>query len=298
VLRCSSTAQRCRIRSTSRWSATAARDSRSPSGTSCTVSITFSPTLAGTRSAQLVVTDNAPNSPETAPLTGTGTTPAGTTAPALAIDTQFFTCTNGVCDVGAGHNVFVNNFFTTTFGAKGGTPPYSWSGTLPAGLTLRPSGLALGAPTTLGTSTFQVTVTDAAGATATGTFSLTVTNSPPPTPPGCQTGGNLREQLSGSAIGGQTPSGQATADESQFSGCGGFSLLSVQVKNVNLPDGTVLWVTLDFGPVGTITLRGGSGTMATYNMGRFGVSRDAVRVYSALPDVSTFQQILIGGFFK
>jgi hypothetical protein len=58
-----------------------------------------------------------------------------------------------------------------------------------------------------------------------------------------------------------------------------------------------LWVTLDFGPVGTITLRGGSGTMATYNMGRFGVSRDQVRVNSALPDVSSAQQILIGGAF-
>ena len=177
------------------------------------------------------------------------------------------------------------------------TPPYSWSGTLPTGLTLRPSGLALGAPTALGTSTFPVTVTDAAGATATGTFSLTVTNPPPPTPPGCQTGGILREALSGPAFNGKTPSGQASADETKFSGCGGFSILSVQVKNVNLPDGTQLWVTLDFGPVGTITLRAGSGTMANYNMGRFGVSRDQIRVNSALPDVSTAQQILIGGSF-
>jgi hypothetical protein len=267
-------------------------------GASCSVSITFSPTLAGTRSAQLTVTDNAPNSPQSAPLTGTGTTPAGATAPALAIDGQFFTCASGVCDIGAGSNVFVGNFFTTSFRATGGTPPYSWSGALPAGLTLRPSGLVLGAPSVLGTSTFQVTATDAAGATATGSFSLAVTSSPAPTPPGCQTGGNLRELLTGSAIGGQTPSGQASADESQFSGCGGFSLLSAQVKNVNLPDGTVLWVTLDFKAVGTITLRGGSGTMAQYNMGRFGVSRDAVRIYGAPPDAAVFQQILGGGAFQ
>ena len=267
-------------------------------GTSCSMAITFSPTAAGTRSAALVVTDNAPNSPQKAPLTGTGTTPAGSTAPALAIDTRFMACSNGVCDVAAGSNVFVNNFFTTTFIASGGTAPYTWSGTLPAGMTLRPSGLALGTPTVLGTSTFQVTVTDAAGSIATGTFSLTVTNSPPPTPSGCQTGGTLRETLSGPSIGGRTPSGTATADESRFSGCGGFSLLSVQVKNVNLPDGTVLWVTLDFGAVGTITLRGGSGTMATYNLGRFGVSNDEVRVYSSLPDSGAFQQILIGPFFR
>ena len=72
----------------------------------------------------------------------------------------------------------------------------------------------------------------------------------------------------------------------------------MQVKNVNLPDGTVLWVTLDFMPVGTITVRAGSGTMATYNLGQFGVSRNAVRVYSSLPDVGAFQQILIGGAFR
>ena len=70
------------------------------------------------------------------------------------------------------------------------------------------------------------------------------------------------------------------------------------MKDVNLPDGSVLWVTLDFKPVGTIALRGGSGTTATYNMGRFGVSNDDVRVYSALPDVSGAQQILIGGAFQ
>ena len=107
----------------------------------------------------------------------------------------------------------------------------------------------------------------------------------------------MKESLSGPAFNGQTPRGQATADESQFSGCGGFSILSVSVSNVNLPDGTQLWVTLDFGAVGTITLRGGSGTMTPYNMGRFGVTRDQIRVNSALLDISTAQQILIGGSF-
>jgi hypothetical protein len=265
-------------------------------GTSCSDAITFSPSAAGTRSAKFTVTDNAPNSPQTAPLTGTGA--GGTPPPPLAINRQFMTCSGDVCDVGAGSNVFVNNFFTTSFQATGGTAPYRWTGTLPAGLTLRATGLALGAPTTLGTSTFHVTVTDATGATATGTFTLTVTNGPAPPPRGCQTGSVLREPLSGSAIGGQTPSGQATADESQFSGCGGFTILSAQVNHVNLPDGTVLWVTLDFKAVGTITLRSGSGTMAKYNLGFFGVSRDAVRIYNSLPDASPFQQILIGGSFR
>ena len=267
-------------------------------GASCTMSVTFSPTAAGTRTAALTFTDNAPNSPQSVSLTGDGTTPAGTTAPGVAIDNEFFTCSGGVCDLAAGSNVFVSNFFTTSFRATGGTAPYTWSGNLPAGLVLRPSGLLLGTPTTLGTSTFTVTVTDAAGATASEKVSLTVTGQPAPTPPGCQTGGTVKEALTGSALGGQTPSGQATVDESKFSGCGGFSVMTAQVKNVNLPNGTVLWVTLDFMPVGTITLQSGSGTMARYNLGDFGVSRDAVRIYSALPDVATSQQILIGGFFR
>jgi hypothetical protein len=262
-------------------------------GTSCSMSIDFSPTASGTRSGSLIITDNAANSPQTAPVTGTG---IGTNPP-LTINTQFMTCSGGVCDIGAGSNVFVNNFFTTTFLASGGTAPYSWTGNPPAGLTLRPSGLVLGAPTVIRTTTFTATVTDAAGTTATGTFSLTVVRPPAPTPPGCQTGGTLKEPLTGPSFNGRTPNGQAAADETQFSGCGGFSILSVQVSNVNLPDGSVLWVTLDFGAVGSITLRGGSGTMARYNMGRFGVSRDQIRVNSALPDVATAQQILIGGSF-
>ncbi len=262
-------------------------------GDSCSVAIEFSPTAGGTRSATFIVTDNAADSPQSAPITGTG---LGDTPP-LSINTQFFTCSNGVCDIGAGSNVFVNNFFTTTFLASGGTAPYTWTGTPPSGLILRPSGLLLGAPATIGTSTFQVSVTDATGSTATGTFSLTVTSPPGPSPSGCQTGGTKKETLSGPVFNGKTPSGQATADMTKFSGCGGFSTLSVRVGNVNLPDGSVLWVTLDFKAVGTITLRGGSGTMPTYNMGFFGVSRDQVAVYSALPDVASSQQILIGGAF-
>src|SRR5436189_260428 len=249
-------------------------------------SVTFTPTSL-TFAAQAIGTTSAPQS-----ITITNTGKASLFINSAAVpNTLDFTEVNDGCSgltLAAG----------TSCRASGGTPPYRWSGQVPAGLTLRPSGLLLGAPSVKGTSTFMVTVTDAAGATATGTFSLTVTDPPPPTPPGCQTGGVLKEPLSGPAFNGRTPSGQATADETRFSGCGGFSLLSVQVKDVNLPDGTQLWVTLDFGPVGTIVLRAGSGTMPTYDMGRSGVSNDDVRVYSALPDITTSQQILIGGAFQ
>ena len=40
---------------------------------SCTISVTFKPSATGTRSASVTVTDNAANSPQTEPLTGSGT---------------------------------------------------------------------------------------------------------------------------------------------------------------------------------------------------------------------------------
>jgi hypothetical protein len=45
-------------------------------GASCTISVTFAPTAAGSRSGLLKVTDNAAGSPHTVGLSGTGTAPA------------------------------------------------------------------------------------------------------------------------------------------------------------------------------------------------------------------------------
>jgi hypothetical protein len=51
-------------------------------GSSCTVNVTFTPTASGTRSGTITISDNAPNSPQTVALSGTGqaiaATPAGT----------------------------------------------------------------------------------------------------------------------------------------------------------------------------------------------------------------------------
>jgi hypothetical protein len=44
-------------------------------GSSCTLNVRFTPTAGGTRSATLALTDNAQNSPQLVPLTGTGTGP-------------------------------------------------------------------------------------------------------------------------------------------------------------------------------------------------------------------------------
>jgi hypothetical protein len=104
------------------------------------------------------------------------------------------------------------------------------------------------------------------------------------------TGGTVKETLTGSAIGGVVPEGQALADESQYL-AGGSTILTVQIKKVNLPNGTVLPVSLDFTPVGSITLSNGEGTMSA-NLGHFAVSRDQVRVKN------NGVTILSGGFFQ
>lgn len=65
--------------------------------------------------------------------------------------------------------------YTATIAGAGGTSPYAYTATgLPAGLVLATDGTISGTPTTAGTSTVVVTVTDAIFATAARTYTLTV----------------------------------------------------------------------------------------------------------------------------
>jgi hypothetical protein len=71
----------------------------------------------------------------------------------------------------------VGTTYSQTLTATGGVTPYSWtvsSGSLPAGLTLS-SGTISGTPTTAGSSTFTVEVSDASSPAQTATQSLTIT---------------------------------------------------------------------------------------------------------------------------
>jgi YVTN family beta-propeller protein len=51
-------------------------------GAACAITVRFTPTAAGTRTASAVITDNAGNSPQSESLTGTGTGPGATFSPA------------------------------------------------------------------------------------------------------------------------------------------------------------------------------------------------------------------------
>ncbi len=58
-------------------------------GAACTISVTFSPTATGSRSAHVSVVDDAADSPQTVALTGTGTAPAvSLTPPSLTFASQ------------------------------------------------------------------------------------------------------------------------------------------------------------------------------------------------------------------
>lgn len=99
----------------------------------------------------------------------------------LSISTVGLTCTNGVCDLGAGNvGTFLNLAISSTGGA--GPTPFQWkvvSGKLPAGLTMAKffgveSTEITGTPTKAEIQAFTVQVTDGTGTTAQQAFSLQI----------------------------------------------------------------------------------------------------------------------------
>ena len=266
-------------------------------GGSCTITITFTPTADGVRSSSFALVDNAADSPQVINVTGTGLGTGSGPTP-LSIYTANTSCTGGVCSAGS---TITGNFLSTMFTATGGTSPYAWSATgLPAGTTFSPTtslitGLA-GAP---GSYPFTITVRDAAGARSTRRFAFTVLPVPAPGDTRCQKApSSVTEPLTGSAIGGVTPSGTALGDESKLTACGGFTILHVSVRNVNLPDGTVLWVYHE-GLVGQITLSSKAGTMRPYNLGGIGLRFDPISVYATPPPLVLAQPTVVrGGSFS
>lgn len=77
----------------------------------------------------------------------------------------------------------VGTAYSETIDGKGGTGPYTFavsSGSLPGGLSLTgATGVIAGTPTTPGTSTFYIKVTDSLGGTGTQEFQITTANPPP-----------------------------------------------------------------------------------------------------------------------
>jgi hypothetical protein len=128
---------------------------------SSTGAITGTPTATASAPITFTVTDSSnPLQTKTATLTLTITV-AGST---LAISTT--SLPSG--QVGVAYNA--------TLAATGGTTPYKWSGTVPAGLALNTStGAITGTPTATGSAPITFTVTDSSNPVQTKTASLTLT---------------------------------------------------------------------------------------------------------------------------
>lgn len=77
--------------------------------------------------------------------------------------------------------------------------------------------------------------------------------------------GKLSTDLKGSAISGVTPTGKASVNQANYPVIPG--LLAVNVSKVNLPDGSVLSVSISdcpwFGPVAYLKIVGGSASIST-----------------------------------
>jgi len=136
-----------------------------PAGLSLSSSgvISGTPTTAGTSSFTVMATDSS------SPTASATRSLSITTAAAPAVLTITTTSLSGAT---------VGTAYSRTLTAAGGRTPYTWtrsSGTLPAGLSLSSSGVISGTPTTAGTSSFTVRVTDSSSPTVSATRSLSIT---------------------------------------------------------------------------------------------------------------------------
>ncbi len=121
----------------------------------------------GNGSVGYMVTAN----PSTSPRTGTMTI-AGKTFTVMQSG-----CVGATINPATLPNGFVGSAYSQMLTATGGTAPYSFSAnaaTLPIGLTLTAAGLLSGTPTTSGTFTFTVSVTDETGCTGTRQYTVVI----------------------------------------------------------------------------------------------------------------------------
>lgn len=244
--------------------------------------------------------DNNFNSTQTANLTGTsvnGPTP-------LSVETTGLSCTSGICTHGSAGGQLVEELLLhqpdrrRADRAAVHVDARQRNAPRPDDVLQRP---ALWLADRDDTFTFGVKVADVNGQTATQAFSRTISPQPPPltaAQQGCQHApGSTTAQLTGPAIAGQTPSGQGIGDQSQLTAWGGFTVVRASVKNVNLANRTVLWVTLGGEPIGRITLSGGAGAMAPWTLPFSTLRKQAMGVFTQPPTGTSSPAPLLSGPF-
>lgn len=183
-------------------------------GANCTISVTFTPSVVGTRTGALMISDNASGSPQTASLSGTG---AGVTAPAVVLSPTsltFASLTDGTTS--AAQAVTLTNSGTAALSITSVTASGDFAETNTCG-----SSVAAGANCTI-----SVTFTPTAAGTPTGT--LTITDNAGSSP---QT-----VTLSG---GGQAVSLSSSSTGLTISSAGGSATATIQLSSIDGFTGTV-----------------------------------------------------------
>ena len=74
-------------------------------------------------------------------------------------------------------------------------------------------------------------------------------------------------------------------------------MITASVNGVNLPNGTVLWVTLGGEPMGLITLQGGGGSMAPWTLPVSTLRKQGIGIFTAPPTNSVTDVPILSGPF-
>jgi len=138
----------------------------------CTINVTFTPTALGARAGTLTITDNAGGSPQTVPLTGTGTAP---TAPGVGLAPTSLAFGNQALNtLSTAKTVTLTNTGTAalTINSIAASGDFAETSTGATVCPISPATLAAGAnctinvtftPTVLGARAGTLTITDSAG---------------------------------------------------------------------------------------------------------------------------------------
>jgi len=201
---------------------------------SCTVLISFNPTNSGSRSASLSITDDAPNSPQAIPLSGTGLAPAVSLPPSVAFGSVPQFATSAV--------------MTVTLTNTGNAPlnfsaPPALSGANAADFAITGGTCAVGAavPGSNGICTATVTFTPSTSAAETASLDF-ADNAIPAMQSVALTGTGIAPGVSISAIapfGNQTVNttgAPQTVTVSVTSGTGTLQVISINITGANASD--------------------------------------------------------------
>jgi hypothetical protein len=246
-------------------------------GSSCTISVSFTPTGSGTASGTLSVTDNTTGSPQTVGLTGTGVSP---TASLSATTVNF-----GSLLVGTGSTTPQKITLTNTGNANLSITSLSISGSNASEFTINPAN-PCGSTVAQGSScTIQINFKPVASNPPTRSATLSITDNAPNSPQTVALTGMASDFQLSATPGSQTVNpGQTTTYNLTVTPVGGFTgNVSLSCKgqpintscNVSLPTANLSGTS----PVtATVTVVTSAPSAAPWNIGRYVNPRGSTRM--------------------